>query len=1060
MKTFGAFLLPVLALADVTDVRVIGTTPTQAVLAYTAPDRNACTLAVSTSASQILLVHDVDPALFAGANADTRAGNISSGRARVFVVGKRSVEQDLTGNISSRALQAATLHYFQIACPSDGSTAAGSFTTQPIPAGVGASDPIPIDPANNGNYLYPTFSATDRTFSAIDPHTGALVKNMALAGDIVGVAPGMGSSGTGVFCQPVSVKASNENVYGYHCEINTAGASPGLYWVATTGEVRFLGVMRTSYNPPSWPEIACKGVLSAVFDGSDPNTFYCGTSGALVKGVYTGHTVSGQDVDLTGQAQAPLSGMPHTTWTLLLPSSRGIPTLLTEFDSNYATVGSVCCGSYLGGDWANNNFYFHSWGATQDTLGWLGEFDPAATAATQTAKFGSSAGCLDNPPVTGSTYAGQSGCVVASTGSFTGGQGSGLRWSVLHTFDVTPASLWQSITVNALKMKTSLSYQVTLSSALSGTPGTCTMAQPSGNPITNWPDTSWTMGCSRITVTGDPALNGTASTYPSSMPALPGDLISISSGSYNHYEILRLLDKGSDGNTWYVQRQYYYRTPDGGTTWCTATQIAGCTNLWPYSSVAAGGTLDMLSPAVYYNANTTGMQMWWDPSGGALTNSGATVIEDALPQGHAAYINNAAYGRWTYVNGKAVFGMEPARLLNPPAIIQMLYPKFNGVGGNALETHPSLSVSNPPNDDAYRQRVDNHPYYGDTSLATASTVSLVSGQLYRIRGTNVASNYKLIPYFANSGSRAMKEVSGPAALLATDSSTQFQWCVALNAGECYSGSQSGDVYFNAPGIANAYCTYNWTTLQNTLTIPNDICISPSAAVVQAVEMQEIANDPFGLQLRVISNALGKYDQQSVFWNSRTIPDGSWLFTSLAADPGSLKLIQIPPRTLSDSIAPKSYVPMAAPQPTASGVDNGIVESGYGENGARAKVWFPRQLGDRIDRTSYVPIAVPLQPTSGVDNAILEFGYAENGYPGYFYCTARQEACVAQGATVNASQPFYFATTEVASITGAPCGGGCTIMVPGLSGRILYYQITSRDSLGSTVTQQVGILPVP
>ena len=47
-------------------------------------------------------------------------GNITSGRSRVFVVGKRSVEGNLTGNNSSRALQAATLYYFRISCPSDG----------------------------------------------------------------------------------------------------------------------------------------------------------------------------------------------------------------------------------------------------------------------------------------------------------------------------------------------------------------------------------------------------------------------------------------------------------------------------------------------------------------------------------------------------------------------------------------------------------------------------------------------------------------------------------------------------------------------------------------------------------------------------------------------------------------------------------------------------------------------------------------------------------------------------------------------------------------------------
>jgi hypothetical protein len=289
----------------------------------------------------------------------------------------------------------------------------------------------------------------------------------------------------------------------------------------------------------------------------------------------------------------------------------------------------------------------------------------------------------------------------------------------------------------------------------------------------------------------------------------------------------------------------------------------------------------------------------------------------------------------------------------------------------------------------------------------------MGGQLYRIRGTNVGSNYKLIPYFANSGSRAMKEVSGPAALLAADSAGQFRWCVALKAGECYSGSLAGDIYFNAPNVANAYCTYNWGTLMTTMTIPNDICVSASNALTQAIEMQEIANDPFGLQLRAISNSLSKYEQESVFWNSRTLPDGSWLFTSLAAVPGSLKLIKIPPRQT-----------------------------------------------DSINRTSYVPISLSLPGASGVDNAIVEFGYGENGDPGNFYCTPRQEACVAQSGTINASQPFYFATMEAASITGMPCRSGCTITIPGMPGRVVYYGVMSRDSSGRVVGRQLGAQAVP
>ena len=55
--------------AAITDVHVTGVTATQAIVAYTAPDSNACTVQVSENESLEPLVHDVDPAVFGDAEA-------------------------------------------------------------------------------------------------------------------------------------------------------------------------------------------------------------------------------------------------------------------------------------------------------------------------------------------------------------------------------------------------------------------------------------------------------------------------------------------------------------------------------------------------------------------------------------------------------------------------------------------------------------------------------------------------------------------------------------------------------------------------------------------------------------------------------------------------------------------------------------------------------------------------------------------------------------------------------------------------------------------------------
>ncbi len=149
------------------NVAVRGVTNTQAILTYTAPDANACSVEVSESATISPLVHDVDPTLFAGSNLDSRAGSLSSGRARVFVVGKRRAEKALNGHWYSRALQTVTKHYYRITC--GGSTSSGGFLTANLALGNTYNESLPGDPAAGsrpyyatmGSYAWPEFTKWD-----------------------------------------------------------------------------------------------------------------------------------------------------------------------------------------------------------------------------------------------------------------------------------------------------------------------------------------------------------------------------------------------------------------------------------------------------------------------------------------------------------------------------------------------------------------------------------------------------------------------------------------------------------------------------------------------------------------------------------------------------------------------------------------------------------------------------------------------------------------------------------------------------------------------------------
>lgn len=172
----------------ITNQRVLGTTATQAVLAYTAPDTNACTMQVSQNPTYTPLVLDVDPNTFANSNSDlSRSSTIAAGRSRVLVIGQRTAQYATAGPYSgirhySRALEAYSLYYYQITCGSD--TVSGTFNTTNIPMGNSYGEPYLSDPSHPGEQPWPEFlglSAPRDSF--IDPLTGLYLQAVTLRGN-------------------------------------------------------------------------------------------------------------------------------------------------------------------------------------------------------------------------------------------------------------------------------------------------------------------------------------------------------------------------------------------------------------------------------------------------------------------------------------------------------------------------------------------------------------------------------------------------------------------------------------------------------------------------------------------------------------------------------------------------------------------------------------------------------------------------------------------------------------------------------------------------------------
>ncbi len=105
--------------------------------------------------------------------------------------------------------------------------------------------------------------------------------------------------------------------------------------------------------------------------------------------------------------------------------------------------------------------------------------------------------------------------------------------------------------------------------------------------------------------------------------------------------------------------------------------------------------------------------------------------------------------------------------------------------------------------------------------------------------------------------------------------------------------------------------------------------------------------------------------------------------------------------------------------------------------------------DSVNRTNFVPVSVSYQGVSFATNIRARFGYLENGGD-LLRCAAYAQDCSTEIPSVTPGDPFSF-TNE--SVTRQSCTNGavCSVMIPSLPNRVLYYVIDRLDGSGNVVT---------
>lgn len=345
--------------------------------------------------------------------------------------------------------------------------------------------------------------------------------------------------------------------------------------------------------------------------------------------------------------------------------------------------------------------------------------------------------------------------------------------------------------------------------------------------------------------------------------------------------------------------------------------------------------------------------------------------------------------------------------------------KFHGRQGqnNLISESHVTYVDGAGAGNKYDYMIDGRPWNGYTGSPPdgSAPISGTTGVYKWAAATWGAQTYttlypKHLPTMARAQKRVIRSISGPGSSI-TDATT-YTFCYAFVAGECRATSVAGDFYMSVPRVTTVSSVAQSSGADASASY--DMAFTHTTSVMSKYTQTLLTPLSTGTATRALTSGFDNYRVEDSYKN--------WSVTSTGT--------------------------------TGVGRTRGL-------EGVKSEVFtveMPPISLDSWDRTRYIPMQIGVRAFPGANQAAIEFGYAKYGNPssGQYYCMDRLDACRTK-ATPTDTNPFDFG---VETVSATSCTSGCTIDVPVVGNRILYYRVKyyNSGSLVSTGAQQVMVTP--